>query len=322
MVHSRRRFLGGEFFRNWNHRLRSEILFLVLELALTLSEQVVFLYQFTNWGYSTTAHLLQVEFESTWGKVSFSFSLLIVSSLILAASSLTKLYHTFDWSGLFLLVSGIVLLLVRTTSRGYSSHGYSWSAHWYCHLGWICEWRNDLVICWNDCVFGSGSIIISWSCLQWCVLISWSIWLLTIRVESVTSRIPIIPPRIFKTRTTLAIILLVFVHSFSFISGSYYLPLYFQVRGSSPLLSGIELIPFSFGISILSNSRFLTNRINRIRFDVCSSWICSLEDWKLSNDHFLVISFSFFVETLSWQIRLVVLSRSSFLVSPCLLPST
>lgn len=70
--------------------------------------------------------------------------------------------------------------------------------------------------------------------------------------EIYTTRSAIIPPRIFKTRTTLIILLCTFMHSFSFIGASYYIPLYFQVRGSNALQAGLLVIPFSFGQSLPS----------------------------------------------------------------------
>ena len=51
--------------------------------------------------------------------------------------------------------------------------------------------------------------------------------------ELYTKREPIIPPRVFKTRTTTAILVGSFIHSFTFMAASYYVPLYFQILGSS-----------------------------------------------------------------------------------------
>lgn len=46
--------------------------------------------------------------------------------------------------------------------------------------------------------------------------------------------------------------MIVFIHSFSFISASYYLPLSFQAMGASALLSGVYVIPFSLGSAFVS----------------------------------------------------------------------
>ncbi|KAF7331534.1 Membrane transporter [Mycena kentingensis (nom. inval.)] len=63
--------------------------------------------------------------------------------------------------------------------------------------------------------------------------------------ESYTERSPLIPPRLFQTRTTGIIFLTVFLHSFCFFCAAYYLPLYFQILGASATRSGILIIPFS-----------------------------------------------------------------------------
>ncbi|KAG8908683.1 hypothetical protein FRC01_007301 [Tulasnella sp. 417] len=70
--------------------------------------------------------------------------------------------------------------------------------------------------------------------------------------EFLTKRRPIIPPRVFATRTTFCIMVCVFLHGFVFFAAAFYLPLYFQARGASALMSGILLIPYSFGGSILA----------------------------------------------------------------------
>lgn len=63
--------------------------------------------------------------------------------------------------------------------------------------------------------------------------------------EFYTKRRPIIPPRTLRTRTTLALVISVFLHGFAFMAASYNLPIYFQSRGASALGSGILLIPYS-----------------------------------------------------------------------------
>ncbi|KAG9008439.1 hypothetical protein FRB94_013263 [Tulasnella sp. JGI-2019a] len=70
--------------------------------------------------------------------------------------------------------------------------------------------------------------------------------------EFYTTRRPIIPPRTLKTRTTVALIISVFIHGFAFMAGSYYMPIYFQSRGASALSSGILLIPYSLMTSLFA----------------------------------------------------------------------
>ncbi|POS78941.1 major facilitator superfamily transporter [Diaporthe helianthi] len=66
-------------------------------------------------------------------------------------------------------------------------------------------------------------------------------------VELRVAKFPVIPLRIFKQPSNLAVIALSACHGFVFISASYYLPLYFQgVLGADPLLSGVYVLPFTF----------------------------------------------------------------------------
>lgn len=66
-------------------------------------------------------------------------------------------------------------------------------------------------------------------------------------VELKVAKFPVIPLRIFKQPSNLAVVGLSACHGFVFISASYYLPLYFQgVLGADPLLSGVYVLPFTF----------------------------------------------------------------------------
>lgn len=66
-------------------------------------------------------------------------------------------------------------------------------------------------------------------------------------VELRVAKFPVIPLRIFKQPSNLAVVGLSACHGFVFISASYYLPLYFQgVLGADPLLSGVYVLPFTF----------------------------------------------------------------------------
>jgi MFS family permease len=67
------------------------------------------------------------------------------------------------------------------------------------------------------------------------------------------AKYPIIPLAIFSKWTNIACLGTCFVHGFVFISGSYFLPLYFQaVLGATPLLSGVYLFPFVISLSLMS----------------------------------------------------------------------
>ncbi|KAF2806873.1 uncharacterized protein BDZ99DRAFT_363040, partial [Mytilinidion resinicola] len=64
---------------------------------------------------------------------------------------------------------------------------------------------------------------------------------------------PIMPLPIFSARSNMAALGVCFFHAFVFISGSYYLPLYFQaVLGATPLLSGVYLLPTALALSFSS----------------------------------------------------------------------
>ena len=67
------------------------------------------------------------------------------------------------------------------------------------------------------------------------------------------ARYPMMPLALFKNRSSVASYAVCFVHGFIFISGSYFIPLYFQaVLGASPILSGVYLMPFVLSLSLVS----------------------------------------------------------------------
>jgi len=64
---------------------------------------------------------------------------------------------------------------------------------------------------------------------------------------------PVIPMWLFHKRTNVATLGVVFFHGLVFISGSYYLPLYFQaIRGATPILSGVYLLPTALSLAFTS----------------------------------------------------------------------
>ncbi|KAI8305353.1 Efflux pump dotC [Colletotrichum sp. SAR11_59] len=67
------------------------------------------------------------------------------------------------------------------------------------------------------------------------------------------ARYPVIPMHLFSDWSNLAAFATAFCHAFAFISGSYWLPLYFQgVQGVSSLLSGVYLLPYVLSLSLMS----------------------------------------------------------------------
>lgn len=67
--------------------------------------------------------------------------------------------------------------------------------------------------------------------------------------EIFTTRSPIVPPRLFKTRTTAALLISTFIHALAFFAGAYYLPVYFQVLGSSATGAGVRLAGYVYVFS-------------------------------------------------------------------------
>lgn len=64
---------------------------------------------------------------------------------------------------------------------------------------------------------------------------------------------PIIPPRIFATRSSAACLAVGFFHGFTYIACLYYLPLYFQlVLGASPVQSGLWLLIAAVPMSVIT----------------------------------------------------------------------
>ncbi|KAL1757167.1 major facilitator superfamily domain-containing protein [Schizophyllum commune] len=127
--------------------------------------------------------------------------------------SLREHVAAFDFVGLFLIVGGVICLLL----------GFNFS-----------EKR------WDDAK--TIALLVVGGCLLVCAGIN----------EWFTSREPIIPPRLFKTRTTGLILLSSFLHAVTFFEGAYYLPLYYQILGSSATGAGVRMIPFSLGAALMS----------------------------------------------------------------------
>ncbi|KAJ7204633.1 major facilitator superfamily domain-containing protein [Mycena haematopus] len=119
----------------------------------------------------------------------------------------------FDFLGLFLFVGGVVCLLL----------GFNQSQN---------GWGKPATI----------ALLVA-SCVTLAIGVVVELW---------TDRSPIIPPRLFKTRTTGLIFFTVFLHSFAFFSAAFYLPLYFQILGASATKSGVLIIPFSLLSSVTS----------------------------------------------------------------------
>jgi EmrB/QacA subfamily drug resistance transporter len=119
----------------------------------------------------------------------------------------------FDFLGLFLIVSGVVLLLL-----GFNQSETSWSS------------ASTIAL------IAVGGVVLFVGAVN----------------EVYTKRSPIIPPRLFRTRTTAIVLITNFFHGLVFFAAAYYLPLYFQVLGASATESGVLMLPFSLGASLLA----------------------------------------------------------------------
>ncbi|KAH9066301.1 MFS general substrate transporter [Lactarius vividus] len=157
--------------------------------------------------------------------------------------SLQQHLSQFDFLGLALLMSGVVCVLI-----GLNSGETSWSSA-----------ETIALLC-----VGSTLLILA-----------------TIN-EILTSRSPIIPPRLFKTRTTGIILITCFFHAVTFFSGAYYLPLYYQILGSSATGAGIRMIPFSLGAAVISAVAGITvTRMGTYRGIIWAAWAIMILGWGL-----------------------------------------
>ncbi|TCD71968.1 hypothetical protein EIP91_000100 [Steccherinum ochraceum] len=140
----------------------------------------------------------------------------------------------FDFFGLFLIIAGVICILV----------GFSLS-----QTGW--KKASTIVLLVVGVV----------------VVICAGFW------EAYTGRSPIVPPRLFRTRTTALLLISAFLHSFAFFTLAFYLPVYFQVLGASATRSGILMLPSSLGSSVSSGlSGFLLVALGDYRQAIWGFW--------------------------------------------------
>ena len=121
------------------------------------------------------------------------------------------------------------------------------------------DWLGSLTIAGGTVMFllglEFGGISFPWaSATVICLLIfGVVIWALFVINEWKVARLPVMPLRLFERRSNIAALVVCFSHGMTFISGSYFLPLYFQaVLGATPILSGVYLFPFVISLSLSS----------------------------------------------------------------------
>ncbi|ATY63740.1 multidrug resistance fnx1 [Cordyceps militaris] len=145
-----------------------------------------------------------------------------------------------DWIGNVLIIGGTIMLLM----------GLEFGGSQY-------PWDSATVICLI--VFGVVAIAIF------------------LYYESRIAKFPVIPVRLFNTTTSIATYVTSSLHAFTFISGSYYLPLYFQsVLGANSLLSGVYLLPFVSVMSLMSAFiGFFINKTGKYKLVINCGMACS-----------------------------------------------
>jgi Na+/melibiose symporter-like transporter len=152
-------------------------------------------------------------------------------------TTVKEVAQTFDFIGLILFVSGIVLFLTGLASGGNGTFA----------------WTSSVVL---------GTLIPGVVCFVAAVI-----------NELYTKRQPLIPPRLFKTRTIGGVLISVFIHAVVFTPAIYYMPLYFQaVDGASATMSGVQLLPLSLMTAIVATATgFIIAKTGDYRWIL---WIC------------------------------------------------
>lgn len=121
-----------------------------------------------------------------------------------------------DWLGSLAMVGGVIMFLLGLEFGGITY-----------------PWDSAIVLCLI--IFGVVMVGIFF-------LIEWRV-----------SPYPLMPLDLFSKQSNIAALATCFLHAFVFISGNYFLPLYFQaVLGATPILSGVYLLPQAVSLSILS----------------------------------------------------------------------
>lgn len=121
------------------------------------------------------------------------------------------------------------------------------------------DWIGTVLVVGGTCMFllgmNFGGTTYSWdSAAVICLIIFGVLMLAAFAIyEWKAAQYPLMPPRLFKSRSNVAALTIPFLHGFVFISDSYFLPQYFQVvLGASPILSGVYLLPFIIPLCLLS----------------------------------------------------------------------
>lgn len=154
-----------------------------------------------------------------------------------------------DWIGTFLLIGGTLMFLFGLE---YGGINYPWSS--------------ATVICLI--VFGVFT------------------WAIALFAEWKVAKYPIIPIRLFNDRYNIILFLICFCHGFTFISGTYYLPVYFQtVLLANPIMSGVYVLPMTLGLSIVSaGTGIFMKKTGRYREFIIAGLLLMVLGWGLFID--------------------------------------
>ncbi|KAF8624801.1 hypothetical protein AX15_005690 [Amanita polypyramis BW_CC] len=112
-------------------------------------------------------------------------------------------------------------------------------------------------------MFGSGFIIVGfsfasvngWTSASTLCFVVIGLFVLAggVWYEKYTSRDCLFPETVFTDLTTIAILIICFLHNFAFNAGTFYLALYYQAAtGSTPFDAGLKMLPYSLGSSLAS----------------------------------------------------------------------
>lgn len=121
-----------------------------------------------------------------------------------------------DWLGSIFIVGGTLMLLLGLEFGGVNY-----------------PWNSPTVIC-----------------LLVCGVVTLGLFTLN---EWKFAKYPVVPLRLFHDRSNVAALGVCACHGYVFVSGTYWLPLYFQsVQSSSSLMSGVYILPYTLSLSIVS----------------------------------------------------------------------
>lgn len=121
------------------------------------------------------------------------------------------------------------------------------------------DWTGSLLIIGGTLMFlmglEFGGVKFAWDSAAVICLIIFGVVTIGIFIihEAKFAKYPLTPLRLFGHRNSVVSYLLGFMHAFTFMGGSYWLPLYFQgVLRQSSLMSGVYLLPFVLSLSFIS----------------------------------------------------------------------